>query len=644
MNAELKIAKAKSLAEKKKFDKALQIIKKNNKSTNNQTFASMLIEGLCYRHRKNYQLAESAYKKAKKFAQSSSDELSLYQHMVMLYQDTGTPDLAIDFLEKQLAITGVPNNLNAATRLCSLAFAATKYKTVIKYAKQLLGLEKYWVDASLLLAETYHNLGDKENSSHYIQRIMDQRSTLTEHEIYQSISQFLKLDDVESSKNLLASKEKQYGEIPWFKEISLEIENHLQKVPVGKSADIAPLNRIISDDSQISSRIEEFLSLLETMGAYIHNDIRICAIDGELSIKFYSEENRYVEAFLIPLSCMPLINDFDFTIDDSDTLKAVSKRSMLNPNATKVMANMVDIFNLTGKITHWKSVYPQYALRHYPDVINELQKFKNGTKSDDSIDYAEDQNWDEVVITSFLSSRAFVFEKEQLAKAHIYTERPSERGLLTIMDFLNHRFGEANFLYAPSKKSLLLKSIPEEKSKEVFVQYNLNDLMSCYLKYGFVDSHYKFLHSIPCTFKLASDNNVSEVIIENSNERYSSKLPEEYEHLKNYLPVANSKEQCIIHLSHIAIPDIKDRHLLKESILFILTETSLASNYQFEYEKHADANLIEKTIIEKNIDYWGNLKHMIITKNENHDDFPRIPAADILQLCDKALARLKPYC
>jgi hypothetical protein len=86
------------------------------------------------------------------------------------------------------------------------------------------------------------------------------------------------------------------------------------------------------------------------MGAVFHLDMRIIEKNGDVSVHCACETIAKEKFMQIPLHCMPLLNDYRYSLDDSGDLHAIPKKNLINPRENVIMPLLIAFFNAPDKL------------------------------------------------------------------------------------------------------------------------------------------------------------------------------------------------------------------------------------------------------------------------------------------------------
>lgn len=266
-------------------------------------------------------------------------------------------------------------------------------------------------------------------------------------------------------------------------------------------SDVISEMSIQAEDEHVKVVIEELNNYLISKGAKFDKHLVFSERAGELSIT--SQASQRQVHMQVPLNCMPLLCDYRYSIDADGHLQAKPQNKMLNPDAAPVMSIMNKLFKLTGKLKGWRESSPFVVYQQYPAILEKIFNFRpQGQKLAGLYAHFQKGDWDQLLIDSFLGSREFTYQQAHLTAAKIHSENSTEKGLLAIIDFLNHRVKNGEYFVNTQSSMMEIIGTADLNSKELFVQYGKFDGLLCYLLYGFVDQQSTFCFSGKCEVKL----------------------------------------------------------------------------------------------------------------------------------------------
>jgi hypothetical protein len=240
---------------------------------------------------------------------------------------------------------------------------------------------------------------------------------------------------------------------------------------------------------------------------------------------------------------------------------------------------------------------------------------------------------DKLLLDSFLGARIFGYKKEQLARQNIKVEGDSEAGLLSVIDFINHRL--ASSYYQDSSQGIGISSpAGQGENDELFVQYNYFDPLSTLLIYGFVDLSSPFLFSVPVNMQLA-EGREAQVLGNNpfGNETVSASA----KHLAKYVPNIIKIDKGIT-LDSLSIPDLTNINQLRDVLTTVVKSVALNDNLT-DSALMAEVYSLEKQLLQLNLKYWHHLEQLF----NQQDNVPVIATEQLESLIGFAKKHISQY-
>ncbi|MDT0602803.1 hypothetical protein [Thalassotalea castellviae] len=365
--------------------------------------------------------------------------------------------------------------------------------------------------------------------------------------------------------------------------------------------------------------VRELLDELLLAGTIISDQLSFIVDHGHLSIRCEKSNVAKETLLSIPLKCMPLLADFDFSVTDEIQIIAQPKQTVLNKQGLRFMQLMIDLYNETEKLKYWSGVFPIIALKDHPKLISVLLNAKAlNKKANNFKNLYNNQQWDELLLVSFFGSREFIYKADKLSQSGINTSNKSEKGLLNVIDFLNHQTG-ANGYSFNADNSLIINSSAEITTGEVYVEYNYLDPLMAYLFYGFVDLSSSWIFSVMLELFTLQGNSL---LVMNNPVLNKANLTQELESLNKYIPGDIQTNGVNIAVSHIVIPNNENHAALRKVIRYILLTTDKVGRYKDASYLQQEILHIEKQLIEKNYGYWKTLEgetELALLKTSNNE-------------------------
>ncbi len=358
----------------------------------------------------------------------------------------------------------------------------------------------------------------------------------------------------------------------------------------GDAADIAPLQTICQ--------------LLLENGAWFHRELVIHAERGELSLRSanpYAERASYLR---VPVDLMPALEDYTLHTDHSRQLRITPLREDIDPRQKQLMQAMVELYNLTGKLSHWESSYPGFAWQGLDSVVQHLASARPEHVCQIIHEACRSgQETTPALLKSFMDSRKFLL----LNKHHARASAPSQnlQVLMPLIDCLNHSHSAEGYkIYeTPSPTAMRIYAKPRGDTGELFVTYNRFDAVDTLLSYGFVDTETPFIYSAPCEIHIGKYTIDIHPCRHIENPYRSARL----QSLRQNAPLVKPVEGNRIHVSRLAIPDVNNMDNLRLSAAAI-GEASGVVKTKGDMEFFVRG--FEEKLIEFNKNWWDKLHEL----------------------------------
>ncbi|MDG1750968.1 MAG: hypothetical protein P8I03_04815 [Thalassotalea sp.] len=633
------IEKAKELVSKGKYKKALLLLNKNNKKNNLQTYLSLELEGICLIQEKKYQLAELVLQKSLEKAENEAEKINTLTNLKSSAYSRKDIPTTIYYLKKIIQIDPSSKTAELRLQLCQISFLDEKYKTVLEYSTKLFGLSEYAYVALYITFGANVKLKQVEEAFLIYPKLLVEVDLFSSAQIKSIVEWLFELEKNAEIEHLLSLVENKYSHEEWFVKAinpyskTSKIEKSLQNIE-------KPPQVVVGENKKVVLIIKELINKLESLGATFHKELRFIEKEGNLSIKAFVSEGEIPKLMHIPIKAMPLLNDYIFTVENN-VIKINKCNTPLSAESNQIMQLMVKLYNETNKIQSWSKVYPLLVLKNHPLFVKLL--FKNSKyshKLNTFLKMYEAKEWDKLALQSFLGSREFHFSQKLLSKAGINTKNKYESGLLTVVDFLNHKVGQNGYIENDKFAALEICTQPDSKTKEVFVQYNFIDVTLTYLIYGFVDTTCPSLFSAITTLKTLTG---LEINVLGAPGRINREMAEEIPHLDKYMPSAFKRDNKVITVNNLTIPNRQAKNTLEQVLKIVLLKCDMEGAYQNSAFLNQEIKHIEKQLLLNNLHYWLEVQEAfseLIKQNSNISD---IAKNDIVKLCDFSIKHINNY-
>lgn len=401
---------------------------------------------------------------------------------------------------------------------------------------------------------------------------------------------------------------------------------------------------IFSDNEKSLIIVKQLIEVMESMGATFHKDIRFICEGGNLSIQSSSIKGCIECQISVPLVCMPLLSDYSLSVINDKTVQAEPKTKMLNKAAAPIMQLLIELYNVNNKVESWKNSFAFLALPHYKSIFDTLLKFR---PSDGKIakykGYFDNKQWAMLLLDSFFGAREFTYQQSSISESGIHFTNNSEKGLLGIIDFLNHKVGPSGYQINKKDACMNIVTEPDKESKELFVQYGVYDPIQTFLIYGFADQSSPFLYSGKMDIPMLSGNTFSILSMSGKLSRTQS-LPNDLLFLKAYLPAGIKKQGKQFIVSDIIIPRDATQDYLKKVLEVILTDCDDNNYYQDKTLMAKEVAYIETEIVRRNRIFWETFERenlQTLLQDKNLSELIKFNISSLSSICLSHLSNYK---
>jgi hypothetical protein len=650
---------ARSLAKQGKYKKALLIVQKINQKPSEINFATLELEVACLFFEKKYQLAYLKNQNLLTRTNSDEQKLAALRSLAALSEKLAMPGDAIIHLQNILAIDGSLNTAEQRFAMIQLASAVGDFNCVLSYGPLLSNVSEYSVKTLLLLSQSAINTNKHADALTYLSRLaaeirVEGRPSIDQNSLLGLLNGFHFIKAYEKEKELLSFLEPKFKHESWFQEVQLRLQKNGkvvatktvepvkdEKIKIESSGN--PLKPgVRGNTSQTVQIITKLKSALVSMGASFHKDLCIVEHDGDIMVTMAKANKSNEQLMDVPIKCIPLVNDYRFSLDENGCLLTKAKKNMLNPDAEIIMQLLTQMYNASNKLTNWKNTYPLFLLAEFDKVIQKLFEAKSSLVGIAG-DYSKvvDQSSAKTIIERFISSRVMSFENELLRKNKIKTKRDIEQGFIPIVELINHKMGASAFNIDNKTVSLKTFTGIGNAGREVFVQYNLDDPLITLLNYGFVDASAKWIYSVPVVLETKT-----KLKIHVSNYVLSAKdvdIPNHLLGLADYMPADISRQGGIAQVSKLIIPGTEHSHSLRAVLAHVLKYLDSEGFYKDPIRLDSEVAFIEKQLIELNNKYWLELMELVNIQTQSEKPLPPLVTGQLNELCELCLNHIKRY-
>ncbi|WP_462146566.1 tetratricopeptide repeat protein [Pseudoalteromonas gelatinilytica] len=620
----LALQKIAELIKQKKIKKALQLLAKQK--IHDYTFFHQ--KAICHFQLKQYPQALFASKEALKRQPDNKIKVKLLNDMAMISLLISDSNSALEHYKKSLNIDSSANNAFACEQYVMLLLEKGEFSSVIEYGNKLVSLPQHSAKAYIAILSSC--LAQKKYAllNSYLSKITTSLNEFSSEQLVNILNMLLANNLINEFNLMLEKLNENYEGAFWLREFNeLILKKDVVKPKKSKSG------LVTGNDHKLVSLISQLVEHSIAKGASFDPLLEIIASDGELSINYYGDtQTKLID---IPISCMPLLCDYEISLDYNYKLLCRKKTPMLNPEAEFTMELLIDIYNQSNKIEAWLKANPFLALYDSPILLSKLLEAKKyNAKIQKLKSIFESGDKTKLILESFLGSRQLGYKNDFLSKNNIITSNKVEGGLLSVIDFLNHKSNSNS--YKNSANSIFVYGNADKTTNEVFVQYNEFDSVLTYLFYGFVDISAPFITSI--NVELVTTYGQKWTLLGNS--VASSELKEgSFAHNHSHLPEISHLTNGTILLNKLLIPTEPKSTLLKDILVNIINTIAPEDILKNDAFFRNEIVNIEKQILVANITYWSDLKKLAEQDTLSSED----AKAQLFLLIEGNLTSLKNY-
>jgi hypothetical protein len=387
---------------------------------------------------------------------------------------------------------------------------------------------------------------------------------------------------------------------------------------------------IVSDNPDAERSLHRNVSLATDAGAALSDNMIIKCANGALSVEAPPEcaGERLIR---LPLDCLLPIEFFQLSIAGDDIVVSSSEPGLTSDCVTGVEA-LLELYNVTDKLARHRQISPWSLLALHPELLEHLaprlandllamgEKFRNFG------------NTDELILESFLHTRAYDYRENDKA--------PALRVLLPIIELLNHdlRGAPVQLEDEPESDGFLSinRSVPISGSgNECFAFYGPYDSFDTWMSYGFVDESAPFVRSVPMTIDLPQLGTIRLAnLIQIRDQR---DLPQPVIDLHLFIPKLLARKGNQIDVAALLLPGRAAPEALRRTLAFLINEWSPGHPKQRDLVLHA-----EERVIAANRTYYANL--LASLRSVALHEAPQSVILDsFVKMCERQLGLIEDY-
>lgn len=395
---------------------------------------------------------------------------------------------------------------------------------------------------------------------------------------------------------------------------------------------------VVADDAGIEAILNRLVDSVVNNGGEIHPNISLVAQDGHQSILAHDNIPagypilRITKDMVIPMDEIELkaVNDqFSITFKSPDQASPVQRQ---------VTETTFELFNYMGKFAYHKTENFWLRMQPHLEILDSILAGRTASEDTKKMRAHVQNNFtaldlDQYICDDFVKSRVLTFKSSKTGTA--------KRGIMTIIDFLNHHPGGAHYQTLGASTGefagvSITCSQPVAGNPECFAFYRALDAMDTFMNYGFVDTSPTFVRSVPIEIPVPD---FGKIVVESRNDTVNkSVMAREVQDLGFFIPVIK-KDDDVLTASHLLIPGPSAPRALRRVLGMLIV--SLAGNPVETDRILPIIRQAEKEIIEKNRSFYQGLLSESESALENYQGDETL--SFIQEMARTQLANLDKY-
>ncbi|WP_405598804.1 MULTISPECIES: hypothetical protein [unclassified Pseudoalteromonas] len=617
-----------NLITKKKYKKAHQLIKKQAKQ--GESLKLLEQEVICCFYLKQLKQSVLIYKRLLGYNIEASKKVGFLNNLAITYNRLKQPNLVQATYLQSINLDASAHNAFAREQYCIAAIQNSDFSQVLEHVEPLLGLAAYSDNAHVMQLDAAIYQQKRPLIDALLKTLAATLSQFKDKHVAILINVLIKHNYKTQLKTLFIANENRFKATVWYDEL---VNQSSEKTLITNNNTLPGKCGVEGSNKALVNSIKKLIDSSEQAGAFFSPLIKIMASDAGLSIITTQPVVKNTLLLDIPISCMPLLCDYSLSVENN-ILVCKAHKQQHNPNANTTMSLMIDIYNQTNKLKEWQVSSPFFSLSDYPMLLSALvEGKKNTSKVIDFYRLSQEGRKDKLLIESFFGARVFSYKNEKLKNQGIKSVSETEKGLLSVIDFVNHRIGST---YYRSTENGIGLTAPANQliDSELFVQYNYFDPLGTLLIYGFVDLSSPYLFSVPVNMQL-SDGREAQVL--GNNPFGNETVSDSGKHLAKYVPNITKINNGIT-LDSLSIPDITNINQLRDVLTTVAKSVTLNDNLT-DTALMAEVYSLEKQLLQLNLKYWYHLEWLF----EQQNNVPVIASEQLESLIGFAKKHISQY-
>ena len=250
--------------------------------------------------------------------------------------------------------------------------------------------------------------------------------------------------------------------------------------------------KVHSQDKKAQTLLRELVGLLTGAGGFFHPALQLDIRGAEFNFCSRKKLKTDEDLIMLPLRCMPLLEDFNWSLDQSCNLcfEAVDAPLAVDYELhQQIVALLVKLYNCFGKLAANAKASPVVQFANHRPLAERLLILAHEEPFRERLD----EGLDRLIIHAFWHGR--IFSDYLTGRLH----------LIPLMEFFDHSLYVDNFFWdnlQDGQRALHKSYQAAGDGKALFARYEIMDNLHAFVKYGFVDDKTFFVQSQPFFLRL----------------------------------------------------------------------------------------------------------------------------------------------
>jgi hypothetical protein len=367
----------------------------------------------------------------------------------------------------------------------------------------------------------------------------------------------------------------------------------------------------ITGEGEVAGLIGAISDQLASEGAWFNPDLEIRVDSAGISMVSRNAFKDLRSVIRVPVASMPVLEDFDISLIGNE-FRAEPRAETVSKAHIDLMQRMLDVFNVLGKAEAWRETSPWFSLSEHEDVLEHFLTCRPYRgRFAERREKMQRGEWDALTVDTFMGSRKFNLNANVLTELGREAPKGAATVLMPIIDYFNHNMNAQSFNIqkTPAPMSMRIRATPHPDTGELFVRYNVFDMLDTYLNYGFVEPGVGYLVSMPCEIKF---DDVTLRVIAAGNPK-KMELPKGLQDLRIFLPAVQKASENTYNVTKLVIPGPRAPRALRRVLQVVLNSIGVP-----EQDRARGVVEIEEALLAQNEAWWTTLAEKSTAVPEGH--------------------------